>query len=55
MKRVAEALFEKLRKDQSMTGNLSFRHFPELDHGDALHLAAYDAFKTVFAIPESEP
>ena len=55
MKRVAEALFKKLKQDQSMTESLSFRHFPELDHGDALHLAAYDAFKTIFAGPDSEP
>jgi len=51
MNRVAKDLFEKLQEDRSMTENLSFRNFPELDHGDALHLAVYDAFKTIFGTP----
>lgn len=49
MKRVAKELFDKLREHEPITENLSFRYFPELDHGDTLHLAAYDAFKTIFA------
>lgn len=51
MKRVAKEFFEKLHEDKSMTKNLSFRNFPDLDHGDALHLAVYDAFETIFATP----
>ncbi len=51
MKRVAKELFEKLQETESMSEHLSFRHFPELDHGDALHLAVYDGFKTIFATP----
>ena len=54
MKRVAETLFEKLKANESMTENLNFRYFPELDHGDALHLAVYDAFKTLFVAPEPD-
>jgi predicted alpha/beta superfamily hydrolase len=48
MKRVAKDLFEKLQEDKPMEQNLSFQYFPELDHGDTLHLAVYDAFKTIF-------
>lgn len=51
MKRVANELFEKLQEDETITENLSFRYFSELDHGDALHLAVYDAFETIFATP----
>ena len=49
MKLVVRELFERLKEDESVTDNLSFIFFPELDHGDALHLAAYDGFKTIFA------
>lgn len=51
MNRVAKELFEKLQQEESLTEDLSFRSFPELDHGDTLHLAVYDAFKTIFAAP----
>ncbi len=51
MKRVAEELFEKLRNDKSIKENISYRYFPELDHGDTLHLAVYDAFESIFTTP----
>ena len=48
MQRVARELYEKLRDEESLSASPGFRHFPELDHGDALHLAVYDAFETIF-------
>ena len=48
MKRVASELFEKLQHDVSLTDRLSYKFLPELDHGDTLHLAVYDAFETIF-------
>ena len=54
MKRVAKERFENLQENESMTENLSFREIPDLDHDDALHLIAYDAFKTIFAAPRDE-
>ena len=49
MKRVAKELFEKLQQEASLSDGLSYKYFPELDHGDTLHLAVYDAFETIFA------
>lgn len=48
MKRVARELSEKLQRNASLSDGLSYRFFPELDHGDTLHLAVYDAFETLF-------
>ena len=52
MKRVARELSEKLQRNASLSDRLSYRFFPELDHGDTLHLAVYDAFETIFAATE---
>ena len=49
MKTLAEKLSEKLLNAEFAQPTVSFRYFPELDHGDALHLVAYDGFKTIFS------
>lgn len=54
MERYARELFEKI--DQQPDENLAvrFHAFPELDHGDTLHLALYDAFEKIFASEDRE-
>lgn len=54
MEHVAEELHLKLQNNSGSNSNILFRYFEELDHGDTLHLAAYDAFKKVFAPTEKK-
>lgn len=49
MERVATELYEKLQKEKGKKTTLGFKFLPEQDHGDALHLAVYHAFETLFA------
>ncbi|MCT8338587.1 alpha/beta hydrolase-fold protein [Flavobacteriaceae bacterium TK19130] len=49
MERVATELYEKLQKEKGEKTTLGFKFLPEQDHGDALHLAVYHAFETLFA------
>ena len=48
MEGVAKQLFKKLKKDKPENTTLHFKYFKALNHGDTLHLAAYDAFKKLF-------
>ncbi|MEM6723531.1 MAG: hypothetical protein AAF598_05795 [Bacteroidota bacterium] len=54
MEGVARSIHEKLADDPIKKQALFFQYFEEQDHGDALHLAVYDAFKKLFALAESE-
>lgn len=49
MEHVAHKLKFKLEKLRSDKIDLHYGFFEELDHGDTLHLALYDAFQTLFA------
>ncbi|TVZ53216.1 alpha/beta hydrolase [Dokdonia sp. Hel_I_53] len=47
MERTAKGLFEKILK-YSSTEKIHFNSFEKQTHGDALHLAVYDAFEKIF-------
>jgi predicted alpha/beta superfamily hydrolase len=51
MEKDAKALYKKLKKVNAT--NLFFKFRKELDHGDALHLLAYDAFEKLFPLPST--
>jgi hypothetical protein len=51
MKRVAKALYTKLKKDQTGFIKTYFEYFPRLNHGDILHQAAYNGFLKIFKTP----
>lgn len=48
MEQIARALHGKIENNNTKNIRLWFQHFPELDHGDTLHLAVYGAFKKIF-------
>lgn len=48
MERLAKALFDKLKAGNADNKRIHFGFFEELSHGDALHLAVYDAFNKLF-------
>jgi len=48
MERTAQELYKKLKPFYKNNTNLFFKFFEEQSHGDALHLAAYDAFDKIF-------
>ncbi len=48
MEEVAAELHRKIDGAKAAGTRLWFRHFPELDHGDTLHLAVYEAFGALF-------
>ena len=48
MEKAAQDLFETLQRNKNETTNLYFGYFEDLDHGDTLHLAVYDAFELIF-------
>lgn len=48
MKRIAEELYEKINVPNSRKADVYYRFFKERDHGDALHVAVYDAFEKIF-------
>ncbi len=52
MERVAQELELKLKAGLSPETKLNFSFFPDQDHGDALHLAVYDAFSKIFKVEE---
>ena len=45
MERVAQSLFYKLSLEKNAEIKLFFKYFEQQNHGDALHLAVYDAFE----------
>lgn len=49
MERLARALHVKLATGQKKNTQLYFKFLEQQDHGDALHLAVYDAFEKIFA------
>ncbi len=54
MERTAKSLYKKLDTTQHNNTRLYFKFFEELDHGDALHLAVYDAFNKLFRSQKEE-
>lgn len=48
MIRLAQSLFNKLSIEKSKEARLYFNFFEQQNHGDALHLAVYDAFEKMF-------
>jgi len=54
MERLARALHVKLATSQKKNTRLFFKFLEDQDHGDALHLAVYDAFEKIFKQPEKE-
>jgi hypothetical protein len=48
MKRVARELYDKLEKQKGSNTQLYYKYLEQQDHGDALHLAVYDAFEKLF-------
>ena len=48
MERTAKELYEKLQKRKKENSKLFFKFLEDQDHGDALHLATYDAFEKIF-------
>ena len=48
MEGVAKKLYDKLRLRKHESTSLYFELFEEQNHGDALHLAVYDAFEKIF-------
>ncbi len=50
MIRVAQSLFNKLSIDKSKEARLYYNYFDKQNHGDALHLAVYDAFEKMFSV-----
>jgi len=53
MKRVAEELHKKLLDRDDNQLKVYFKFLPDQDHGDALHLAVYDAFERIFSKKET--
>ncbi|MGR3808958.1 alpha/beta hydrolase [Jiulongibacter sp. NS-SX5] len=48
MERTAKELYEKLKKDQQQNTRLFYQFFENKSHGDALHIAVYEAFEKIF-------
>lgn len=48
MERLAKELHDKLDSEKGKKGRLFYGYFEQLDHGDTLHLAVYDAFEKLF-------
>ena len=48
MERAAKALYETLNSNPSVHTQLYFGFFEDLNHGDTLHLAVYEAFSLMF-------
>lgn len=49
MERTAKELFNKLKQQQQSNSTLFFEFLENKTHGDALHLAVYNAFEKIFA------
>ncbi|GHG01582.1 alpha/beta hydrolase [Thalassotalea marina] len=48
MERTAKALFDKLENQQQQNLTLHFEFLADKTHGDALHIAVYNAFEKIF-------
>lgn len=53
MERTARELYDKLKGLEMHDTNLHFKFLESQDHGDALHLAVYDAFEKIFRKSEN--
>ena len=54
MIRLAQTLFHKLSLEKSTEAKLYYNYFDKQSHGDALHLAVYDAFEKIFKSDKTE-
>ncbi len=54
MERVANELYEKVNVEKASGTKIYFNFLEKRDHGDVLHLAAYDAFEKIFKKEASE-
>lgn len=54
MTRLAQSLFNKLSIEKNKEAKLYYNYFSKQNHGDALHLAVYDAFEKIFAQSKTE-
>jgi predicted alpha/beta superfamily hydrolase len=50
MERTAKELYEKLNLTRKENAELYFEFFEKQNHGDALHLAVYNAFEKIFRV-----
>ncbi|WP_375579122.1 alpha/beta hydrolase-fold protein [Marivirga tractuosa] len=48
MERTAKELFEKLMKNKNQNAQLYYEFLEDKTHGDALHIAVYNAFEKIF-------
>ena len=48
MERTAKELYDKLKKNQKQNTNLYYEFLEDKTHGDALHIAVYNAFEKLF-------
>jgi predicted alpha/beta superfamily hydrolase len=48
MERTAKDLFNKLKKNQKQNTQLFYEFMEDKTHGDALHIAVYNAFEKIF-------
>ncbi|TBW25627.1 alpha/beta hydrolase [Gramella sp. KN1008] len=48
MERTAKELYDKLKKNKKQNTNLFYKFLEDKTHGDALHIAVYDAFEKIF-------
>ena len=48
MKKVAKKLYRHVKTRLTKNSFVDFEYFRELDHGDALHLAVYEAFNSIY-------
>jgi predicted alpha/beta superfamily hydrolase len=49
MERTAKELYDKLKKEQKQNTDLIYEFLEDKTHGDALHIAVYNAFEKIFA------
>lgn len=54
MERLAQSLYYKLSLEKKNEIKLFFGYFEQQNHGDALHLAVYDAFEKLFKKPDKK-
>ena len=48
MERTASALYDKINSQKKSNTTVFYSFFEKQNHGDALHLAVYDAFEKIF-------
>ena len=48
MERTAKELYDKLNKSKEQNTDLIYKFLEDKTHGDALHIAVYNAFENIF-------